>query len=55
MNKKAQYYFEGAFRKVKDYIYCYRSFAKGRWLGKRILETFSEEFKALPQEYYVNP
>jgi hypothetical protein len=37
-------------RKVNPY---YKSFAKGRWFERTILEVFSSEFRDRSIEYYV--
>lgn len=41
-------------RKVKPYYFEYKSFAKGRWLGRPILEVFSSEFRDRSIDYYVS-
>lgn len=40
-------------RKVKPYYFEYKSFAKGRWFGRTILEVFSSEFRDRSVDYYV--
>ena len=40
-------------RKVKPYWYNYTTMAKGRWLGREILEIISTEFRDRSMEYYV--
>lgn len=40
-------------RKVKPYYFEYKSYAKGRWLGRPILEVFSSEFRDRSIDYYV--
>ena len=42
-------------RKVKPYWYNYTTMAKGRWLGREILEIISTEFRDRSMEYYVRP
>ncbi|GJE98159.1 pseudouridine synthase domain-containing protein [Phanerochaete sordida] len=39
-------------RKVKPYWYNYTTMAKGRWLGREILEIISTEFRDRSMEYY---
>lgn len=41
-------------RKVKPYYFEYKSFAKGRWFDRTILEVFSSEFRDRSIDYYVN-
>lgn len=50
----AIYYFEDGMRKVKPYYFEYKSFAKGRWLGRPLLEVFSSEFRDRSIDYYVS-
>lgn len=40
-------------RKVKPYYFEYKSFAKGRWFGRTLLEVFSSEFRDRSEDYYV--
>uniref|UniRef100_A0A4W5KBW4 Pseudouridylate synthase RPUSD2 n=1 Tax=Hucho hucho TaxID=62062 RepID=A0A4W5KBW4_9TELE len=47
------YYFEGGLRKVRPYYFDFKTYCKGRWIGKSLLEVFSSEFRAEPLEYYV--
>lgn len=42
------------FRIVKPYEYEFRTYVKGRWIGKPLFEMFSSEFLAYSQEYYVD-
>ncbi|CEI87745.1 hypothetical protein RMCBS344292_02153 [Rhizopus microsporus] len=39
-------------RKVKPYYFEYKSFAKGRWLNRPLLEVFASEFRDRNEEYY---
>lgn len=41
-------------RKVKPYYFEYKSFAKGRWLGRTLLDVFSSEFRDRSEDYYVS-
>lgn len=41
-------------RKVKPYYFEYKSFAKGRWLGRSLLDVFSSEFRDRSEDYYVS-
>jgi hypothetical protein len=40
-------------RKVKSYYFVYQAYAKGRWLGRSILEVFTQEFRDRNEQYYV--
>lgn len=41
-------------RYVKPYFQDFRTFAKGRWLGRELQEVFSTEFGAHPPSYWTN-
>ena len=41
-------------RKVNPYHFTFTTFTKGRWVGETILEVFSREFRAQPQQEYVS-
>ncbi|KAH8551596.1 hypothetical protein BGW37DRAFT_513344 [Umbelopsis sp. PMI_123] len=47
-----EYYFEKGLRKVRPYYYKYQAFAKGRWMGRSILDVFSTEFRDQTKVYY---
>lgn len=40
-------------KKLQPYWYNYTTMAKGRWLGREILEVVSTEFRDRSMEYYV--
>ena len=40
-------------KKIPPYWYPYTTMAKGRWLGREILEVVSTEFRDRSVEYYV--
>jgi hypothetical protein len=40
-------------KKVPPYWHPYRTMAKGRWVGREILEVVSTEFRDRSLEYYV--
>lgn len=46
------YYFEGGLRKVNPYYFDFKTYCKGRWVGKSLLEVFKSEFRAESIEYY---
>jgi len=49
---ETSYYFENGLRKVYPYEYTFKSFTKGRWIGQKILDVFSREFRAQNAEEY---
>lgn len=49
---ETSYYFEGGLRKVRPYYYDFRTYCKGRWVGRSLLHVFSTEFRAQPLSYY---
>ncbi|XP_037398103.1 RNA pseudouridylate synthase domain-containing protein 2 isoform X3 [Pygocentrus nattereri] len=50
---ETSYYFEGGLRKVHPYYFDFKTYCKGRWVGKTLLEVFSSEFRAEPLDYYA--
>lgn len=40
------------FRRIKPYYFEYQTFAKQRWLGRRLLDVFSREFRDRPVSYF---
>jgi hypothetical protein len=42
-------------RKIEPYWYPYTTMAKGRWLGREMLEVVSTEFRDRSIDYYVGP
>ncbi|XP_051245633.1 RNA pseudouridylate synthase domain-containing protein 2 isoform X2 [Dicentrarchus labrax] len=49
---ETNYYFEGGLRKVRPYYFDFKTYCKGRWIGKTLLEVFKKEFRAESIEYY---
>lgn len=49
---ETSYYFEGGLRKVCPYYFDFKTYCKGRWIGKSLLEVFKSEFRAESIEYY---
>lgn len=49
---ETSYYFEGGLRKVLPYYFDFKTYCKGRWIGKTLLEVFSSEFRTEPLDYY---
>ncbi|KAI8086147.1 DRAP deaminase [Halteromyces radiatus] len=46
------FYFVKGVRKVKPYYFMYQAYAKGRWLGRTIMQVFCEEFRDRNEQYY---
>lgn len=40
-------------RCIKPYYFTFTTHAKGRWVGKQLIDIFKSEFKSNPVEYYV--
>jgi len=49
---ETSYYFEGGLRKVHPYYFDFKTYCKGRWVGKTLLEVFKSEFRAESMDYY---
>ncbi|KAI7871871.1 pseudouridine synthase [Spinellus fusiger] len=49
---KVEYIIKDGLRKIKPYFFQYQAYAKGRWLGRTLLNVFSEEFRDRSEEYY---
>ncbi|KAM6274160.1 pseudouridylate synthase RPUSD2 [Porphyrio hochstetteri] len=49
---ETSYYFEGGLRKVRPYYFDFRTYCKGRWVGRSLWHVFSTEFRAQPLAYY---
>jgi hypothetical protein len=39
-------------RTLQPYLYTFTSFAKGRWVGRTVLDVYSDEFGSYPASYY---
>ncbi|SCU85949.1 LADA_0D11056g1_1 [Lachancea dasiensis] len=46
-------YFANGLRKIKPYYHSRTSFAKGRWLNRKLLEVLSSEFRSQSSEEYA--
>ena len=46
---ETEYYFDGYLRKVYPYYYTYKSFCKRRWIGRKLSEVLSHEFRVLKE------
>ncbi|XP_023154743.2 RNA pseudouridylate synthase domain-containing protein 2 [Amphiprion ocellaris] len=49
---ETSYYFESGLRKVYPYYFDFKTYCKGRWIGKTLLDVFNSEFRAESIEYY---
>ncbi|XP_072313964.1 pseudouridylate synthase RPUSD2 [Eucyclogobius newberryi] len=49
---ETSYYFENGLRKVRPYYHDFKTYCKGRWIGKSLQEVFKSEFRAESIEYY---
>lgn len=47
----SSYYIENGLRKVYPYSYLHQSFAKRRWVGKKLKDVFIQEFREAPEDY----
>ncbi|KAF9346299.1 hypothetical protein BGX26_002211 [Mortierella sp. AD094] len=50
--QNAEFYFENDLRKIKPYFFKYQTFAKGRWLGRGLIEVFNTEFRDRDNTFY---
>ncbi|KAG0051269.1 hypothetical protein BGZ83_003903 [Gryganskiella cystojenkinii] len=50
--KDAEYFFENDLRKIYPYFFKYQTYAKGRWLGRTLIEVFNTEFRDRDNEFY---
>ncbi|KAG0275906.1 hypothetical protein BGZ95_008243 [Linnemannia exigua] len=57
--KNAQYFFDNGkcilvwnLRKIKPYFFKYQTYAKGRWLGRKLIEVFNTEFRDRDNTFY---
>ncbi|KAF9180178.1 hypothetical protein BGZ51_006405 [Haplosporangium sp. Z 767] len=50
--KDAQYYYDNDLRKIKPYFFKYQTYAKGRWLGRTLIEVFDTEFRDRDHAFY---
>ncbi|KAF9332590.1 hypothetical protein BG006_004544 [Podila minutissima] len=56
----AEYYFDNgksqttdrSLRKIKPYFFKYQTYAKGRWLGRQLIEVFNTEFRDRDNTFY---
>ena len=48
------YEIKGKLRFVKSYKHDFKTFAKRRWVGEKLIDVFTSEFKAFSSTYYVD-
>ncbi|KAF9912155.1 hypothetical protein EC991_000565 [Linnemannia zychae] len=52
----ANYFFDNGkcvcLRKIKPYFFKYQTYAKGRWLGRKLIEVFNTEFRDRDNTFY---
>ncbi|XP_035212328.1 RNA pseudouridylate synthase domain-containing protein 2-like [Stegodyphus dumicola] len=49
---ETEYYFENGLRKVYPYYFQYSTFCKGRWLNRKLIDVYSEEFPIYPRKEF---
>ncbi|XP_061897603.1 RNA pseudouridylate synthase domain-containing protein 2 [Entelurus aequoreus] len=49
---ETSHYFEDGLRKVRPYFFDFKTYCKGRWIGKSLMEVFEREFRTESIEYY---
>ena len=52
--KPAEYKIEGNVRNVLPYVHTFTAHAKGRWVGRLLLEVVVREFGSHSKEYWEN-
>ena len=50
--KETEYVLKNGLRFVTPYAYTFRVFTKQRWLGKTLMQLFTDEFASQPVEFY---
>lgn len=45
---------EKGLRRVKPYYFTFKTWVKGRWVGKTLIEIFTTEFRDRDADYYVS-
>lgn len=45
--------YEKGLRRVKPYYFTFKTWVKGRWIGKTLIEVFTTEFRDRDADYYV--
>ena len=54
MSGKCRYHIQDGIRYVIPHIHEYKTFAKGRWLGRELLDVLLNEFGGLPKDYWLH-
>ncbi|EDV26051.1 uncharacterized protein TRIADDRAFT_1807, partial [Trichoplax adhaerens] len=52
--QETNYYIENGLRHIRPYNFTFTTHAKGRWVGKKLIDIFKNEFSSSPVEYYIN-
>ena len=52
-DRSSWYTIEAGRRHVTPYWHAFTSFAKGRWVGRTVLDVLSEEFPHIDEAYLV--
>ncbi|XP_019855401.1 PREDICTED: RNA pseudouridylate synthase domain-containing protein 2-like [Amphimedon queenslandica] len=52
LKNESIYYFRNGLRHVIPYYFKFSTHAKGRWVGRKVYDVFSEEFQSEKPEYY---
>ncbi|KFM74596.1 RNA pseudouridylate synthase domain-containing protein 2, partial [Stegodyphus mimosarum] len=47
---ETEYYFKNGLRKVYPYYFQYSTFCKGRWINRKLIDVYSEEFAVHPRQ-----
>ncbi|XP_042908112.1 pseudouridylate synthase RPUSD2 [Parasteatoda tepidariorum] len=47
------YYIENGMRKVYPYYYTHSTYCKGRWIRRKLIDCYANEFSLYPREEYV--
>ncbi len=53
-DEHTNYIIDGPLRRLEPYYFTYMTHCKERWIGRKILDVFSTEFRLYPRSYYVN-
>ena len=48
-----EYKFDGNIRHVVPYVHEYKTYVKGRWLSRKLIDVLTKEFGGHPKNYWV--
>lgn len=51
LTNETTYYLQNGLRKVYPYYFNFKTFVKGRWIGKKVLDIYSQEFKQAADDH----